>query len=175
MATAKTKQDNVSPKEHRQKLHDIVKGAHAVVLLSHGDGGKIIGRPMAIARVEEDTTVYLVTDIESKKVDEISRDPRVSMSVQNGDGYVMIEGDCRVSQDRRLIDQLWQDSWKPWFEGGKADPSIAILVVTPNEGTYWSGGLGHGLSYLYRMVKARVSGEEMEVKPTDQGKVDLKH
>jgi len=175
MATAKNKQDDVSPKEHREKLHGIVKGAHTVVLLSHGEGGKIIGRPMAVARVEDDTTLYLVTGSDSKKVDEITRDPRVSLSIQNGDGYVMIDGDCRVSQDRRLIDQLWQDSWKPWFDGGKADPSIAILVVTPNEGTYWNGGLGHGLSYLYRMVKARVSGEEMEIKPTDQGKVDLKH
>jgi len=123
MATAKNKQDDVSPKEHREKLHGIVKGAHTVVLLSHGEGGKIIGRPMAVARVEDDTTLYLVTGSDSKKVDEITRDPRVSLSIQNGDGYVMIDG----------------------------------------------------LSYLYRMVKARVSGEEMEIKPTDQGKVDLKH
>jgi hypothetical protein len=29
------------------------------------------------------------------------------------------------------------------------------------------------MSYLYRMVKARVTGDEMEIKPTDQGKVKL--
>ena len=175
MATAKTKQDHVSPEQHRERLHDIVKGARTVMLLSHGEAGKIIGRPMAVARVDADTTLYLVTGIDSKKVDEIHREPRVSLSVQASDGFVMIDGSCRVSQDRGLIDELWQDSWKPWFEGGKTDPAIAILVVSPNEGTYWNGGLGHGLSYLYRMVKARVSGDEIELKPSDQGKVDLKH
>jgi general stress protein 26 len=165
----------VSPAQHRERLHDLVKGASTVMLLSHGEAGKIVGRPMAVARVDDDTTLYLVTSVDSKKVAEIHRDPRVSASIQAGHSFVMIEGDCRVSQDRRLIDELWQDSWKPWFAGGKTDPAIAILVVTPGEGTYWDGGLGNGLSYLYRMAKARVTGDEMEIKPKDQAKVDLKH
>jgi general stress protein 26 len=174
MATAQ-KQDNVSPQEHRERLHDLVKGASTVMLLSHGEASKIVGRPMAVARVDDDSTLYLVTAVESKKVDEVHRDARVSVSVQASHSFVMLEGECRVSQDRSLIDELWQDSWKPWFAGGKSDPSIAILVVTPTEGTYWDGGLGNGLSYLYRMVKARISGDEMEIKPKDQAKVDLQH
>jgi len=145
------------------------------MLLSHSEAGKIVGRPMAVARVEADTTLYLVTDIDSKKVDEINREPHVSLSVQASDGFAMLDGRCRVSQDRGMIDELWQDSWKPWFQGGKADPTIAILVISPIEGTYWNGGLGHGLSYLYRVVKARLTGDEIEIKPTDHGKVDLKH
>lgn len=173
MGTANITQDNTSPEEHREKLHNIVKDARTVMLLSHGEGSKIIGRPMALARTDDDTTMYLVTGIDSKKVDEILHQPRVSISVQAHDGYAIIDGECRVSQDRRLIDQLWQDSWKPYFEGGKADPAIAILVITPYEGTYWAGGFAHGLSYLYRMIKARVTGDEIEIKPGDQGKVDL--
>jgi len=172
MASAK-QQGTASPEEHREKLHGIVKSARNVLLLSHGEGGKIIGRPMALARTDDDSTIYLVTGIDSKKVAEIGRDPRVSIAIEDHDGYAMIDGECRVSQDRKLIDELWQDAWKPWFEGGKADPSIAILVITPNEGTYWAGGFANGLSYLYRMVKARISGDEMEVKPTDHGKVKL--
>jgi general stress protein 26 len=173
MGTQKHSQETMSPEEHREKLHNIVKDARTVMLLSHGDGEKIIGRPMALARTDDDTTMYLVTAIDSKKVDEIRRESRVSVSVQAHDGWAMIDGDCRVSQDRKLIDELWEDAWKPWLEGGKADPAIAILVITPNEGTYWASGFAHGLSYLYRMVKARVTGDEMEIKPGDQGKVKL--
>jgi len=174
MATA-TQQDHVSPQDHRDRLHELVKAATTVMLLSHGEGSAIVGRPMAVARVDDDTTLYLVTAVDSKKVDEITRDPRVSVAVQTGHSFVMLDGECRVSQDRQLIDTLWQDGWKPWFAGGKTDPTIAILVVTPNQGSYWDGGLGNGLSYLYRMVKARVTGEAMENKPKDQAKVDLKH
>lgn len=156
MATAK-QQHNVSAQNHRERLHELVKSASTVMLLSHGDASTIVGRPMAVAR------------------DEIQRDPRVSVAVQAGHSFVMIEGECRVSQDRRLIDELWQDGWKPWFAGGKTSPEIAILVVTPSEGTYWDGGLGNGLSYLYRMVVARVTGDEMERRPNDQATVDRKH
>lgn len=172
MATAK-QQDTAAPEVHREKLHDIVKGTRTVMLMSRGDGGKIVGRPMALVRTDDDTTVYLVTGLDSKKVAEIEREPRVSVAVQGSGGYAMLDGTCRVSRDRALIDELWDESWKAWFENGKSDPDIAILVITPNEGTYWDGGLGHGLSYLYRMVKARLTGDDMEIKPTDQGKVKL--
>lgn len=172
MASVK-KPDTASPEVHREKLHDIVKGTRTVMLLSRGEAGKIVGRPMALVRTDDDTTVYLVTGLDTKKVEEIEREPRVSVAVQGSGGYAMLDGTCRVSRDRALIDELWDDSWKAWFENGKSDPDIAILVITPNEGTYWDGGLGHGLSYLYRMVKARLTGDDMEIKATDQGKVKL--
>ncbi len=143
------------------------------MLLSHGKDSKIEGRPMALVKIDDDTTIYLVTGIDSKKVADIVREPRVSVSVQARDGFVILDGEVLISQDRSLIDALWEDSWKVWFPDGAQDPTIAILIVTPNEGTYWNQDLGHTLSYLYRMVKARVLGSEMKVKLGDQATVDL--
>lgn len=162
-------------KDPQKKLHEIVDAARTVLLLSHGEDGKIVGRPMALQKSKRDSMIYLASGIDSKKVAEIEQDSRVSVAIQNREGYAMIAGTCRVSQDRQLIEELWQDDWKVWWPKGKSDPEIAILVVDPAEATIWDQDLGHGLSYLYRYVKARVTGEAIETKPSDQQKVDLRH
>ena len=171
MGTAQTKKTD---EQLRHTLHEMVESSRTIVLLTRGEDGKIVGRPMANVRTDEDTTVYLVTNIESKKIDELRKDPRVSLSLQTRHGIAIIYGEFRISQDRKLIDELWEDQWSVWFEGGKHDPAIAILIVEPREGTFWEQDLKSGVSYLWRMLKARVTGETMEMKSTDQAKVDLR-
>lgn len=157
----------------REKLHDIVEQARTILLLTHGEDHRIVGRPMSLVRVDNDSTIYLVASIDSKKVSEILLDPRVTVAVQNREGIAMIDGDATVSADRTLIDELWNDSWKVWFPQGKDDLSIAIVIVQPREGTYWDQDFGHGLSYVYRYLKARMTGTEMEIRPGAQHRVDL--
>ena len=169
MGSAKNPHD-----EAKAKLHDIVESSRTVLLLTHGEDHKIVGRPMSLVRADDDSTIYLVSGIGTKKVSEIEHDSRVTVAIQNGEGIAMIDGNARVSQDRALIEKLWSDSWKVWFPRGKEDPDIAILVVEPLEGTYWDQDIGHGLSYLYRYVKARVTGDEIEIKKSDVKKVDLR-
>jgi len=160
--------------ERRATLHDIVAKSRAVMLLSQGANQAIDGRPMSVVKQDADGTIYLVTSVDSKKVDELSKQPKGSLSVANGAGFALIAADIRVSQERSLIDELWQDSWKIWFPDGKSDTSIALLIAQPIEATYWEGGLGHGISYLFRAVKARVTGHELETKPGDEEKIDFR-
>lgn len=168
MGTAKT-----SNKEGKEKLREIVEDARTVVLLTHGEGHKIVGRPMSLVRITDDDEIYLVANVASKKVSEVLEDSRVTISVQSGKGVAMIDGEVAVSTNPKLVDELWTDSWKVWFPKGKTDPDIAILIVRPLEGTYWDMDFGHGLSFAYRYVKARLTGSEMETKQSDQQKVDL--
>lgn len=169
MGTAQnTKQDA------QQKLHDIVESSGNVLLLTHGEGHEIVGRPMSLVRIDDDETIFLVTSIESKKVSEILRDARVTIAVQSREGIAMIDGEASVAGDQKLVDELWTDSWKAWFPRGKRDPDIAIIVVRPLEGTYWDRDLGAGLTYAYRYLKARVTGAEIDIKNIDHTKVDLR-
>ncbi len=163
-----------TPEHAREKLQAILTKAHTVMLLSHGDADEIKGRPMARVRIDDDATTYLVTSIDSLKVAELERNPRASLCIQDREGTAMIDAEVRISQDRTLIDELWQDDWKSWFAGGKSDPSIAILVVEPLSATCWDGDLGHGISYLYRKAKSRLTNSPMDVQPGDQLHVDLR-
>ena len=136
------------PEEHRERLHDLVKATKMVIVLSGSSGDQIDGKPMPLVRTSDDTTMYLATSLDVKQVEEIERDPRVTVVLQ-GAGYALFAGEARISRDRRLIEELWSDSWKQWFHG-TSDRTIAIMIISPIEGSYWEGTVRH--SYVYRFV-----------------------
>lgn len=165
---------DVSANEARTRLYEIMKNHFDVVLFNQDADGKMHGRPMARARLDEDGTTYYATSIGSQKIAELHKRPEVSLSIQGEREYAVVSGRARISQDRALIDQLWQDSWKIWFEGGKTDPSIAIVIVEPDEGTYWDQTKTQGLSFLWRAAKARITGHEVAIDPGDSQHVSMK-
>jgi general stress protein 26 len=137
-----------SPEEHRERLHEIVKATRAVIVLPSTPGEQFDGQPMALVRTGDDTTMYLAASLDGKQAKSFATGSRVTVVVQGG-GYAMFSGDVRLSRDRRLIDELWNESWRAWCYG-KSDRTIAILTVLPIEGSYWEGAERH--SYLYRLV-----------------------
>ena len=141
-----------APEEIRERLHELVKATRTVIVLSctpdDPSGDQIDGRPMALVRTGDDTTMYLATALDVKQAAELERASRVTVVVQGAD-YAMFTGEARVSRDRALIDELWTKAWRQWFRG-KSDPAIAIVIVTPIEGSYWEDTERH--SYLYRLV-----------------------
>jgi general stress protein 26 len=144
-----------TPEEHRERLHKLLKSTRTVIVLSCTTGGPapdqdpIDGRPMALVKTGDDTTMYLATSCDAKQAEELQRVSRVTVVVQ-GTGYALFSGEARVSRDRTLIDELWSDSWMQWSRG-KWDPSIAIVIISPIEGSYWEATDRH--SYMYRLVE----------------------
>lgn len=165
------------PKSHVEqlgKLLSILRSTDTVVLLTK-TAERIAGRPMALVDVGDDGTIYLTTAIGSHKAVEIAADPQVNVTAQTSKGIVSIEGEARLTQDRTIIDRLWKDSWRIWYPEGPNSPSIAIVVISPTEGTYWDTSLSHGLSFLWRAVKARLTGDEVETDASDVGSVQMRH
>jgi general stress protein 26 len=139
-----------SPEEHRERLHDLVKATRTVVVLASGtpaDAEPIDGRPMALVRTDDDTTMYLATSLEVRP-GEAERSHRITLVLQ-GAGYALFSADARITRDRALIHELWSEAWRPWSRG-RSDPSLAIVVVAPIEGSYWEGTDRH--AYVYRLV-----------------------
>jgi len=160
--------------EAEKRLLEILRAHHdGMMFFNHDPDGVLCGRPMQCARVDDDGTMYFATGIESEKVADLRIDPEVTVSVQGGREYAVITGAARISQDHALIDQLWSDAWKLWFPDGKDDPSIAILVVEPDTGTYWDTSKTQGLSFLLRAAKARITGQEIERDPGDSATVSM--
>lgn len=165
--------DAGSPEEHRSNLRQILEDAGTVMLITRNREGGLHTRPMAVARVDDDGTMYFATSLDSMKVGEIRTDPRVDVVFQSKTQYATVSGTARMRHDRALIDELWSESWKLWFSRGKQDPDLVILVVDPDRGEYWDQSGVRGISFLYRVAKAYVTGEKIESKPEDHGKVRL--
>ena len=141
----------------RTHLHDVVNAFDVAMLVTHSAHG-MHARPMAIARHDEGTGAYLVTDTRSLKIDEIAANPHALLTFQGSLKFASVHGELSVIHDRALIGEMWKEAWKVWFPLGKSDPGIALLKFTAHEGEYWDNAGLQGMKYVYDRAKAYVTG-----------------
>jgi general stress protein 26 len=159
--------------EKAKHLVEVMKDFDAGMLVTRTSAGVLRGRPMAIAKVDDDGAVYLSTSLDSPKVQELESDPRVTLQLQGKAQFVSVSGTATLRKDRALVDSLWKESWKVWFPKGKDDPSLAIIVVKPEEGEYWDNYGASGLALLVEAAKAYVTGQKPKVGEDTNAKVSL--
>lgn len=158
-----------------QKLHDLLKDFGTVMLVSRTAEGHLRARPMQVAEVEEDGTLWLMTERHSPKTREIAQDEHVNVAMQSSMKYVSLSGTADLIDDRARISRLWNEAWKVWFPGGKDDPNLTLLRVRGQTGEYWDNSGTSGLRYLIEAGRAYFSGTKPDVAgdPKIHGKVTL--
>jgi general stress protein 26 len=157
------------------KFRDLLKDFNVAMLGTRTPDGQLRSRPMALADVESDGTLWFMTQGDSAKLDEIARDDQVNVSMQSKFKFVSISGTATPVKDRAKIEELWNESWKSWFPGGKDDPALVLLKIRGEEGEYWDNSGTNGIKYLIEAGKAYLSGTRPDVDndPKIHGKVAL--
>jgi len=159
-------------KSKENNLYDVVKNFDEAMLVTHSAHG-IHARPMAIARLDENMMAYLLTDMNSIKVEEIRANPHALLTFQSVKQFAAVNGELTVDDDRALIETLWKEIWKVWFPIGKLDPNIVLLKFTPREGEFWDNAGIQGLKYVYAAAKAYVAGERPKPDAEQHSKVNM--
>jgi general stress protein 26 len=144
--------------EGRNHLNDVINDFTVAMLVTH-TADEIHARPMAITRLDDGVDAYLVTNINSIKVDEVKANPQAVLNFQGASTYASVRGVLTFMPDPVLLEKLWKEAWKVWFPSGKSDPNIALLKFTAHEGEYWDNAGVNGLKYVYEAAKAYVAGE----------------
>lgn len=80
-------------------------------------------------------TLYTVTNKETEKVDELSKNPYTHILIGYdgkgfGDSYLEIEGKVEISSDEAMREKVWNKFLKFWFDGPN-DPKMVVLKITP--------------------------------------------
>ena len=145
------------------------------MLVTHTPAHGLRARPMQIAGVDADSRVWFFTALESGKVEEIALDTHVAVVCQkNRDLYVSLTGKASVLRDPAKVEELWKEPFKAWFPGGKDDPQLSLVSVTPEEGEYWDNEGFRKIKYLFEAAKAYAKGTKPEIEEGEQhGKVKL--
>ena len=144
----------------RKKVRELIAGAKFGMLGTYDAHGNAHSRPMVAVSQEEGDELWFFTRAESRKVDEIARDPRVLVDYADPDAqnYVSVVGRAEVVVDRAKIEALWEEPLRTWFPDGTDDPEARLLKVTAESVEYWdspSSAMVHAWGY----VKARATGE----------------
>ena len=126
------------PQDERDLITQLVTGADTALLTTRGADGSLHARPLAVLQRDFDGTVRFLVKDPSEPTREIAADPVVNAAFASKHGYLSIAGRAGVTRDPLLIDELWNPAAEAWFEGGRADPSIAVLEVVGDGAEYWA-------------------------------------
>jgi general stress protein 26 len=159
--------------ENEKKIHALLKNYDNGMLVSRGEDGRLRARPMAIAKLEEDDTLYFITALDSSKVGEMQRDDNVCIAFERKGEAVSISGSAHVVDDRAQIKALWSKGFELWFPDGPDDPNVVALVVHPDEGEYWNDRGWNKIKFAVRAVKAFATGERVEHDREEHARVKL--
>ncbi len=162
---------NTSSKQ--QQFQDLLKDFDTAMLVTQSSAQQLRCRPMAVAKVADDSDIWFVTSLDAAKVSEVLSNPQVCVSMQKGRAYLSLSGKAEVVHDRAKIKELWSEAWKVWFPDGQTDASIALIHVDAQEGEYWDTSGLKGLKYLFKAGKAYLAGTKLETDDRMNQKLDL--
>lgn len=120
-------------------------------------------RPMAVLQVDNDGNLWFLSSNDSSKNAEISKDPLVQLLFQESphSGFMNVYGIAEISTDKAKIEEIWTPLAKTWFTGGKDDPRVTVIKVSPTQGHYWDNKHGKAIAFL-KMVTGAIIGKTLD-------------
>ena len=159
--------------DQQQHLYELLKDFSAAMMITSVGQNSMRARPMAIAELEPGADAYFATSIDSRKIDEIERNPHVLLTFQGPTQFAAVRGTIEVVRDRTLIAKMWREAWRAWFPKGKDDRSLCLLRFAAENGEYWDNAGSNALKYAFEAAKAYATGKTPKTDETQHGKVTL--
>jgi len=145
-------------------LREIVSKFRTAMFVTQGrDAALLHARPMAVAKMDEDGSLWFVTGQDTLKIDELLAHPNALVCLQNARQFVTINGHVSIVKDRSKVDEMWSESFRIWFDG-KDDPNLVLLRLIPSAGEYWDQSGIRGVQYALRAAKAYLSNERIDAR-----------
>ena len=122
-----------------KKIREIAKDANICMFVTDLAHVPLMGRPMATQEVDDDGSIWFMSDKNSDKNRDIEKDDRVQLFYSHTGNYeyLSIYGSAEIVNDRSKIEELWTQMAKTWFKEGKDDPDISLIKVIPEDAYYW--------------------------------------
>lgn len=146
---------------------------HAMLVTRRGS--ELRSRPMAIGGHTDDGRIRFITRDDSAKLRELEQHAQVNVAMQGADRYLSISGNARISKDRNLIDDAWQNSQSTWFSDGRDDPHVVVLEVVPTYAEYWDQAEDGVTELVLDAARSAIGVEsEEESDAEEHGSVNLR-
>ncbi|MHC4696201.1 MAG: pyridoxamine 5'-phosphate oxidase family protein [Planctomycetota bacterium] len=144
----------MNEQEIRQFSVDLMETAEAVYVTTIGCDGFPQTRAMFNLRNKaqfptlsglfaargQELFMYLSTNTSSTKMDEIRRNPAVSLYFCRPAEFfgLMLGGTIEVVTDTALKKRIWQNGWERYYPAGPEDPDYTVLRLAPAFAKGWN-------------------------------------
>ena len=141
-----------------QKIAELAKGIDFAMLTTVDENGDFVSRPMAQQRTDFDGNLWFLSSRDSRKVAQLTANPRVGVALTSRDVWVSVNGTAEVLTDGDKAEELWSPQMEGWFPQGPRDDSVVVVKVTGETAEYWDtpGGL---VASVLSLVKVKTTGE----------------
>lgn len=149
------------PAASRNHVHEILSEMDTMMMVTRDDTSRdaLNARPMSVAQVDPDCTIYFLTAVGSQKVEEARATQKGLCTGQTKTRHASVRGTYSISNDRALIARIWSKMADAWFPEGKDDPSVRAIVFHPSEAEVWDLSGAKGIAYMASMVASIFTGE----------------
>ncbi len=121
------------PAQIRAAAFDVMKAARYCTLVTLADDGHPQGRIVDPLVSEAEGVIWIATNPASRKVTEIARDSRVTLTFFNAAAgeYVTLLAKASVVLDSARKAAHWKDEWKAFYKDGPRGPDFMLFEVRP--------------------------------------------
>jgi general stress protein 26 len=79
---------------------------------------------------QEDMVIWMGTNPQSRKVDEIKNDPRVTLyyEIAGGGGYVVLKGQAQLVDDPELKSHYWKKEWEQFYPDQNKNYTLIKMI-----------------------------------------------
>lgn len=145
-----------------EKVKDLIGDERLAMLTTVDSDGKLVSRPMALQRQDDDGTLWFLTDDTSPKARQLMRDSRVNLAFQSRGTWISVSGSGEIVEDRQTIEELWNKGAEAWFPDGPSTPEVAALRIAPDTAEYWDAPGGR-VSSVLAYAKAKLTGDRPNI------------
>ena len=121
-----------------------------VAFLTTISGKQLVSRPMYIQGKEFDGTLWLFTQIDSNKVEEIKNDSRVNVIFARK-SYVSLSGRAEIVENDLKEKMYWGKTDEKFFKTSYDNPKIVLIKIEALSAEFWESS-GFWASLFNRIV-----------------------
>ena len=123
----------------KDKIRALFETPMVGVLATITDEGKPRAR-YVVARMDEEMTLRIATNLGSNKVGQIKAKPEVHFvtgftSMETTKGIVQVDGKAEITTVQTERDAIWNDQLSTYFKG-PSDPNLAVVIIRPTRIEY---------------------------------------
>lgn len=146
-----------------KKLTELVNDIRMCMFCTFSSHEYFETRPMATLNVDDQGRVWFLSDKQSDKNQDLKHSRKVQLiyAKPSSTEFLSIRGTAFETRDSATIDELWNQMAAAWFKGGKDDPNLSAVCVTPVEARYWDTKHGKIISLL-KIAAAAMSKKVMD-------------
>lgn len=161
--------------EKLKQLVTMLEGMSSLMMTTSPTGtlSQATARPMSVAKVGADCTVYFLTSAETTQIADLEEEQFGMCTGQTTTQHLSLLGTFNVTRDRARIDELWSKMAEAWFPKGPSDPRIRVIEFHPSTAEFWDMSGAKGISYFIDVAKSWITKEPPPASPETHTKIDL--